>query len=133
MKVLYISDVLGLIKLHYYMYKSNKSLHDEYMKELLENKYLEDITEVFDNERDFIRNNAGFIENENKIYAFSSNFSKESKRLRTEKKGQEIIEKYNKLSQMKLKIQYKEIEEKDFERVVIVEWDDGSESILFEN
>lgn len=47
MKVLYVAEVLGLTRLHYYLKTENATKHDEYLLELLKENYLEDVSDVF--------------------------------------------------------------------------------------
>lgn len=133
MKVLFVRQVLGLAQLHYYLKTENPQKHDEYLTELLEAGYLEDVSDVFveKEDKDFIRNAAGFLENEKGIYVMPSSWDIRVKRMRTEEKGIAIIEKYNPYLSRVMEIEYKEIKDEDFERMTIAEWDDGSESVLF--
>lgn len=133
MKVLYVREVLGLAKLHYYLRLDNKEKHDQYLTELLNAGYLEDVSEVFTTEEDknFVRTSHGFLENQEKIYVMPSNWDEIGRRLRTEDIGIAIVEKYNQYLDKPMTIEFKEIEEKDYARMFIAEWDDGSESVLF--
>ena len=135
MQVLFINEVLGLSKLHYYLKRENPQKHDEYLKELLEYGYLEDVSEVFIEEEDkkFARNAFGFLEIENKFYVMPNSSDELSKKLRTERKGIEIIEKYNKLLKEPMNLQYKQIEQNQLEKMTVVEWEDGSESVVVQN
>lgn len=133
MKVLFVKEVLGLTKLHYYLKTENEEKHNEYLKDLLENGYLEDLTEVFTEEADknFIRTAHGFLELDNKIYCMPNEWSEQGKHLRTDKKGIEIIEKYNQFLKKPMKIDFEEIKEEDFDRMYIMQWEDCSESVMF--
>jgi len=133
MKVLFVRQVLGLSQLHYYLKTENSVKHDEYLTELLEAGYLEDVSDVFVEEEDkkFVRSAAGFLETDKGIYVMPSSWDIRGKRMRTDEKGIEIIQKYNQFLTRTMKIEFKEIKEEDFERMTIAEWDDGSESVLF--
>lgn len=133
MRVLFVKEVLGLTRLHYYLKRENEEKHNEYLKELLDNGYLEDLTEIFTEESDkkFIRTSHGFLELNNKIYSMPHEWDERGKCLRTDNKGIEIIEKYNAFLENPMKIDFKEIKEEDFERMCIIEWEDGSESVMF--
>ena len=135
MKVLYVAEVLGLTRLHYYLKTENATKHDEYLLELLKENYLEDVSDVFvtDEDKDFFNNAFGFIEIKDKLYTMPSNWSDSAKKMRTDEIGIEIIKKYNEFLKNPMKLSFKEIKEEDFDRMYITEWDDGSESVLFTN
>lgn len=133
MKVLYVAEVLGLSKLHYFLKDENSQKHDEYLLSLLKENYLEDISDIFisEEDRNMVKNTFGFIEVDNKLYTVPFTLSEKSKKMRTEEKGINIILYYNKYLNIPMKISFKEINNNDFEKIYITEWDDGSESVLF--
>ena len=135
MRVLFVKEVLGLSRLNYYLHKENINAHKDYLLELLEAGYLNDISEVFPNEEDkaLMRNSEAVLETNGNMYIYPCAWDEMGKKMRTEKKGIEIIEKYNKFLNDPIVLQFKEIENKDYERVIIVEWEDGSEDILFKD
>lgn len=130
-KILYCKDVLGITYIWFSLHSDNKSLHDEFMKKVLELGYLEDITEIFDHVKDFefIQSSHGFIVNEGKTYTFFSN--EKMYDLRANEHFHKIIEEYNQKLKRPQKIEYKEVSEERYPSMVVTEWEDGSEHILF--
>lgn len=118
MKVLFVNEVLGLTKLHYFLKSENSDKHNEYLLSLLKEDYLEDISDIFssEKERDMVRDSFGFIEVNNKLYTMPFNWSDKSKKLRTEEKGINIIVNYNQYLVHPMKISFKEISESDLKK-----------------
>ena len=133
MKVLYVAEVLGLTKLHYFLKDENSDKHDEYLLELLNAGYLEDISDVFpsDKDREMVRGCFGFLEKENNLYTVPFTWSELNKKMRTEEKGIDIITKYNKFLDNPMIISFEEIDESSYEKMYVTEWEDGSESVMF--
>lgn len=133
MKILFINEILGLTNLHYMLKKENNQMHKEYLIELCNEGYMEDISEIFSEEyeKETIRHSHGILEINNNIYNFPSSDTEISKRLRIETKGHEIIDKYNSLLKSPMKIEFKEFKEQDYKSILIQERDDGSEFIDF--
>lgn len=133
MKILFVKEVLGLGRLHSRLGKENEELRKKYLMELISAGYMEDISDVFpnDEDREIMRTSDGILESEGKLYNFPCSWDAKSKCMRTEEKGIEIIERYNSMLNKPINISSKELKEEDYERVTIIEWEDGSEGILF--
>lgn len=132
MKVLFVNEVLGLINLHYMLKREDNQKHKEYLIELLNEGYMEDISEIFSEEIDkkSIRHAHGILEINNTMYSFPYYDTEQQKRLRVETKGHEIIAKYNVLLKNPMKIEFKEFDENNYNRIIIQEQEDGSEFIF---
>lgn len=133
MRVLFVNEVLGLTRLHYYLMKEDNNEHKNYLIELLEAGYLENVSDIFHTKEDkmLMSSNDGYLEYEGNMYKFPSVWEEKCKKLRTEENGIRIIEKYNQRLKKTINLQYKSIKEEDYNRMIVVEWEDGSESVLF--
>lgn len=133
MRVLFANNVLGLSRLSYDLSKENIPEHKNYLLELLEQGYMNDISDIFPTEEDRIlmRNSEAVLETNGNMYIFPCSWDETGRKMRTDEKGIGIIEKYNQMLEKPMVFQFKEIKEEDYKRMVVVEWEDGSEAILF--
>ena len=133
MKVLYVGESGGLSNLSYHLRIQDKELNARFLTELLEAGYLQDVTELFGKNEDleWMRASGGVLDVGDNIYDLPFSWDEKFKRMRTDDTSIEIHEKYNAMLKNPLVFSYKEIKPEDFDRMVVVEWEDGSESILF--
>lgn len=130
MKVLFVREVLGLARLQYALKKEDDVKHTDYLEELLHNGFLEDVSDIFGKEdRELLKDYPGFLEKENSFYMVPEE-TELSRKMRTDSKCVNIIEKYNRLVKNPMHIEFREITDEEYERMIIVYGEDGSESVV---
>lgn len=130
MKVMFVSEVLGLARLQYALKNEDSVQYKNYMEELLNNGFLEDVSELFNKEdRELLINYPGFLAKEDNFYMIPEQ-TELSRKMRTDSKSVAIIEKYNKLVKNPMNIQFRDISEEEYERMIVVSNEDGSESVV---
>lgn len=130
MKVLFVREVLGLARLQYALKNEDVVKYNEYLEEMLQNNFLEDVSELFNKEdRELLKNYPGFLQQDDKFFMIPED-TELSRIMRTNSISIDIIKKYNNFIKNPMQMQFREITEEEYERMIVVSSEDGSESIV---
>lgn len=121
MKILYAQNTNGLYHLFYQLFKNDINLHNNLLLELYENKLLS-----------FLSNDLSLNDNklpnciliDNNLYFFDTSIHS----FRLDEKFHTIIQNYN---NNYINIKFKDIEEKDLDRFIIISAENDAENVYF--